>query len=353
MTTSEIRALRLHNQKIIHSNLKKPHDVVAWLGAVQAQDLQASLYAIGLRIPGATETLVEKAIEDRSIVRGWLMRATIHHMPAEDALWMTRLLSPRQNKKAGSIYRKLDLADAVFTRARAVLEATLANGPKMRSEIYTDFTKAGIDISEGRGLQIIKYWGQEGLLCIGPRIGKQQTFALLDTWVKHNKISNDEEGFAILAQRYFQSHGPATLTDFTWWTGATKTEAHRGLEAVKHLFTSRFINGQEYFFSPTDTLPELDKEKALLLPAFDEYTVAYTDRSAVIDTEDMKKVYYGINPNVVIGGEVVGTWKRIFKGKEVHIQILPFARFSAEEVTEITKAADHYAMFLDCEAVIE
>ena len=323
-----------------------------WLGAVQAQDLQASLYAIGLRIASATETSVETAIEDRSIVRGWLMRATIHHMPAEDAKWMIKLLSPRQNKKAASIYRRLDLTEVVFAKARLTLEETLADGPKMRSDIYTAFTKVGINIDEGRGLQIIKYWGQEGLLCIGPRIGKQQTFALLDTWVKHNKISNDEEGFAILARRYFQSHGPATLNDFTWWTGATKTEAGKGLNAVKHLFTSQIINGQEYFFSPTDTLPELDKEKVLLLPAFDEYTVAYADRSAVIDTEDMKKVYYGINPNIVVGGEVLGTWRRIVKGEKVHVQLLPFTEFSPKQRLEMHKAANSYGKFLGHEAFV-
>ncbi len=353
MTNNELPALRLQNQKIIHSNLKTPHDVVAWLGAVQSQDLVASLHAIGLRIPGSTEPEIETAIAQRTIVRTWPMRSTIHLLPAEDALWITRLLGPRQNKKGASIYRKLTLTDSILGQAGEVLRECLAATPKDRAEIYAALEKAGIATNEGKGLHIIKYWGQEGLLCIAPRSGKQHTFALLETWVKHNPIASSEEGFSILAERYFRSHGPATLKDFMWWTGATKTEASKGLDSVRHLFNTQTIDGQEYFFSPITNLPTLDKNKAILLPAFDEYTIAYADRSAVIDTEDMKKVYYGINPNIVINGQVVGTWKRVFKGRTAHITPFPFTQFSATQLDEIGKAAQQYEAFTGHRVIIE
>lgn len=353
MTINELPALRLQNQKIIHSNLKTPHDAVAWLGAVQSQDLPASLHAVGLRIPGSTEQEIEAAITDRTIVRTWPMRSTIHLLPAEDALWITRLLGPRQNKKGASIYRNLSLTDTLLEQAGEVLRKCLANSPKDRAEIYAALEKAGIPTGEGRGLHIIKYWGQEGLLCIAPRIRKQHTFALLETWVRHNTIASSDEGFSILAGRYFKSHGPATLKDFMWWTGATKAEASKGLEAVKHLFDTQTINGQEYFFSPVKTMPTLDSNQAILLPAFDEYTVAYADRSAVIDTKDMKKVYYGINPNIVIGGQVLGTWKRIFKAKAAHITLLPFSHFSSVQLDEISKAAQRYETFIEKEVVVK
>lgn len=352
MTIAELQALRLYNQKIVGSTATSPQEVVSWLGAMQAQDFQASLHAVGLRIPGATEPAIERALDERAIVRGWLMRATIHLMPAADALWMTKLLSPRQNKKAASIYRGLNLTENEFAKARLVLEKVLVDGPKMRSDIYTAFEAAGVKANESRGMQLIKYWGQEGVLCMGPRRGKQQTFALMETWVDHNKISGDEEGFSILAERYFKSHGPATLKDFMWWTGATKTEVTKAIDSVRSQFSTEVIEGQEYLFSADKVPSVLDKKEALLLPAFDEYTVAYADRTAVMTTEEIKKTFYGISPNIIVDGRAIGTWKRTFKSKEVQIQLAPFNNIPSDVYQAIEKSAETYGQFVGYKAVL-
>src|SRR5688572_17539735 len=199
MTITELLSLRLYNQRLINSDFKTPHDVASWFGAIQAQEVLSSLYAIGLRIPGSTETQIEAALASRSITRAWPMRSTIHYMAAEDALWMTRLLGPRQNKKSASIYRRYELTQDIFDKARPILEKTLAAGPRMRNEIYQALEIGGVDISDGRGMHIFKYWGQEGVSCMGPRQGKQQTLALLETWASQNFThANDDEAFAML-----------------------------------------------------------------------------------------------------------------------------------------------------------
>lgn len=321
--------------------------MATWLGGIQAQEVLSSLYAVGLRLPGATEAGVESALADRSIARAWPMRSTIHFMPAEDALWTTQLLGPRQNKKSASVYRKYGLTEDLFNKARPILEKSLAEGPKIRSELTKDLAAGGVDTSDGRGMLIFKYWGQEGVLCIGPRHGKQQTLALLASWAaKNNTPGNDEEAFFILAQRYFQSHGPATLRDFVWWTGATVAECKRALEASKDQLISEVFHGQEYFFKPHKTVPALDNTKALLLPAFDEYTVAYADRRAVMQTDDIKQVSYGINPNIIIDGRAVGMWKRILKTKKTVVVLQPFTPFTTEQHRAIEKAVAEFGRFM-------
>jgi hypothetical protein len=354
MTISDLFRLRLYNQRLIASDFKTPHDVTRWFGAIQAQEVLASLYAVGLRVPGSTETDIEAAITNHSITRAWPMRATIHYMPAEDALWITQLLGPRQNKKAASIYRNYGLTEEIFNKARPILEKTLAHGPKMRSEISEALQAGGVDMSDGRGMHIFKYWGQEGVLCMGPRQGKQQTLALFATWSSHNITpTNNEEAFAILARRYFQSHGPATLRDFVWWTGATVAECKKALDAIQTDISSEVIEGQEYFFTPTINTPTLNPKTALLLPAFDEYTVAYADRTAVMQTNDIKQVAYGINPNIIINGRAVGMWKRIIKGKRAVVQLQPFAPLAPPQLKAIQKAVSDYAAFTGIPTEIE
>ena len=353
MTITDMLTLRLHNQLLVHSTRKTPRDVALWLGAIQAQEVLSSLYAVGLRIPGSTETDIETALTNQSITRAWPMRSTIHYLPAEDALWITRLLGPRQNKKGASIYRNYKLTEDIFNKARPILEKTLANGPKMRSEVSGALVASGIDISEGRGMHIIKYWGQEGVLCMGPRQGKQPTLALLESWATSNiKPSNNDEAFTILARRYFQSHGPATLRDFVWWTGATVAECKKALEAIRTDVSSETIDGQEYFFMPVKHIPALEPA-ALLLPAFDEYTVAYADRTAAMQTNDIKSVAYGINPNIIIGGRAVGMWKRVLKGKRAVVQLQPFAPLTSPQLKAIQKAVAEYATFTGLATDIE
>lgn len=353
MTLSDILALRLVNQRLIASPFTHPHEAVRWLGAVQAQDLGASLYAIGLRVPGSTEASIEAALADKTIIRSWPMRSTIHHMPAEDALWMTRLLGPRTNTKSASIFRGFGLTPEILTQAWPVIEKTLIDGPKTRSEIYTALEKAGIASNGSRGMHILKYWGQEALLCITPRIGKQPTFALMETWITHHNSPHSEEGMAILARRYFQSHGPATLKDFMWWTGATKAEATKALSAIQNEFITRTIDGQEYILPPYTTLPTLDSQKAFLLPAFDEYTVAYADRTAVMDSEDLKTVYNGIAANIIIGGRGMGLWKRTSKAKTTSIQLAPFRPLSKSQIALLQPAAKQYGEFIGLQASIQ
>src|SRR5579859_7522482 len=106
MTNPPIVVQRLYNQYLSRPGLATPLEVVRWFGAVQAQELPGALYALGRRIPGATEDAIERAIAGRAIVRTWPMRGTIHFIPAEDAQWMLNLLARRTNQKAASIYRR-------------------------------------------------------------------------------------------------------------------------------------------------------------------------------------------------------------------------------------------------------
>src|SRR5687767_5084285 len=95
MKHSDVTAHRLVSQELSVARCNSPAEVIAALGAIQAQDYLSALWAIAVRIPGTTEADVEKAIANRTIVRTWPMRGTLHFVPAADARWMLKLLTPR------------------------------------------------------------------------------------------------------------------------------------------------------------------------------------------------------------------------------------------------------------------
>lgn len=344
---------RLQNQGLLKNTFTSPEEVVRWFGAVQAQEYLASLWAIGLRLPAnTTEDTVKQAILDRRIVRTWPMRGTIHYVPAEDAKWMTKLLARRVNTKFMPFLQRMGLTPEMLTTARDVLIKSLSGGEQlMRKDLYELFAKAGI-ADKSLGLHILGYWSQEGLLCFGPYEGKQQTFVLLDEWVNSSRELNEEEALAEITKRYFTSHGPATLHDFAWWAGLTIAEAKKGLSLTGQHFISKEYESKTYWQSK-----EADKDRlssVLLLPCFDEYTVAYKDRSAAITSDQLKQVGYGINSNnIVIDGKIVGTWKRTLKKNDVVIQTAMLRTLTKDERQEFEVAALRYAQFIGLDLQLE
>ncbi|MBF6593482.1 MAG: AlkZ family DNA glycosylase [Thermaceae bacterium] len=353
MTLSDIAHLRLHNQHLTRPVFNKPGEVVRSLGAVQAQDYLASLWAVGLRLPNATEADVEQAIANREMVRTWPMRGTIHYVAPEAARWMLGLLTPRVIARSAGRYRALELDDSVFSHSRRVLEKALQDGKLLtRGAICKLLEAEGIVTAESRGLHILGHWAQKGLICFGPRAAKQPTFVLLDRWIPRSKTLERDEALAQLARRYFKSHGPATLQDFAWWSGLTVADAKVGLEPVKPEFTHADVNDVTYWFIDNVGSGEIAPQ---LLPFFDEFLVAYKDRGAALEPSHTPKVNAGgglLNPTVVLNGRVVGTWKRTFKKDTVFISLNLFMPLSKVQTQAVHAAAERYGRFVKMMAMV-
>ncbi|HEV7768872.1 MAG TPA: winged helix DNA-binding domain-containing protein [Thermoanaerobaculia bacterium] len=332
---------RLHTQLLADNPASTPHITVTHFGAIQAQDYLGALWAVGVRTNAATEEAVEHAITERKIIRCWPMRGTLHFVAAEDVHWMLELLAPRVLKRhRPRLEREFDLDPRTLRRARTLVERALLGGNSLtRPEIYAILEKARIATGASRGLHILSVLAHERVICFGARRGKQPTVVLLDEWLPASKPRSREESLAELARRYFTSHGPATIADFTWWSGLTVKEANEGLALA-------------------GSLPEFEpaaKGTAHLLPPFDEYTVAYKDRDALIDRELAKRVNAGggmINAIAVVNGLVVGTWKRTLHDKSVEIRLAPFRTLTARETRALEREATRYAKFLGKENAV-
>ena len=347
----DIARQRLSSQRITGPSFEKPAEVVRGLCAVQAQDYLGSLWAIGLRTRAATEAEVERAIVARTIIRTWPMRRTLHFVAAADVRWMLRLLAPRVVEGLARVLHKhFGLDEATFARSRKALARALEGGKQLaRNSMYEVLEAARISTADGRGLHILTRLAQDGLLCFGAREGKQQTFALLDEWSPPaGRMLERDEALAELALRYFTSHGPATLQDFAWWSGLKAADARAALEMVKSQFVREEVDGRVYWLAASTQAVRARTPRVHLLPAYDEYTVAYKDRSAILDparAREMNRGYGILSPVIVADGQVIGNWKRTFEKEAVRVTPIPFKKFNAAETRAFREAEGRYRKF--------
>jgi len=357
MTHSNVIPHRLHTHHLLHPDFPDPAAAVAHFGAVQAQDYYGSLWGLGLRVKGATESSVEAAVAAGSIVKTWPLRGTIHFVPAADARWMLGLTAERTIRGMSGRLRQLGLDDADFAHSRAALVAALSGGRRLeRHAAYGVIEAAGISTEGQRGIHILGRLALDGLICFGPREGKQPTFVLLDEWVAPGRDLSRDEALAELARRYFTGHGPATLADYTWWSGLTTAGTRAGLEAVKGELAREEVGGQVYWFAPAGNLPALPSPVAHLLPVYDEFTVAYKERSTFLAPEFAARPDAGngiFRAPILIDGHVVGTWTRALKKGRVVVTPNLFRELSAAERAALEAAATRYGAFLELESTVE
>ena len=356
MAKLDIAHWRLQNQSLARTKFTRPSEVVAWMGAVQAQDYLGALWAIGLRSQNAVEADIEKALADKTIIRTWPMRGTLHFVAAADIRWMLELLTPRiVNGMKRRLQVHFGLDEATFGRSKELFIRALQGGKQLtRPAMYKVLEAGGIPAGEMRGLHILSRLAQDGVICFGAREGKQPTFALLDEWSPTAKRMERDASLAELAGRYFTSHAPATLQDFIWWSGLTVAEAQAALEMAKPQLVKEVIAGQTYWLASSQPSPKEKSPKAYLLPSYDEYTVAYKDRSAVLNPLYAKQSGNGIfSPTIVIDGQVAGTWKRTIKKDALLITLSPFEKPSKPEVQAVADAADRYGKFLGATVVLQ
>lgn len=353
MNIGQVPPQRLYNQLLYKQPFSGISEVVHWMGAIQAQDYLASLWAIGLRISPTvqvSEDSIEQAIITGQIVRTWPMRGTLHFVAAEDVHWMLRLLTPGVLKSSARRYRKLELDETVFSKSRGIFYQILQGERQLtRAELFSHLGKSGISTAGQRGIHILSHLAQTGMICFGPRRGKQPTFTLLDEWIPAGKELPEEEALETLAMRYISSRGPVTDYDFAAWSGLTLMQVRKAMHIVRNDFEQIKVGGQTYWFPDPGTLPNTGSQETYLLPAFDEMLCGYKDRSAILPPEHVKSIILKnglFRPTIVANGKIIGSWKRTLRKERVLIELNHFGQNSLEHKNACSQAGERYGAFL-------
>lgn len=351
---NDFRALRLKAQQLATPHLETAEEVVAWFGAMQAQDYHAIKWAVGMRLGGNPGlSLVQKALDEGKILRTHVMRPTWHIVPAEDIRWMCALSASsiqaviRDSKRMEA----LALSEDLFVRACRLFEKHLAGTlGRTKDELEELFIAEGITCVMGTMYRLLMFAETIGLICSGIDQGGKPTYMLLDERVPLTRELSRAESIVRLAERYFRSHSPATLADFVWWSGLGIREARLGIDSIQEHLHELTMAGKTYYVheAVATTAPSEQTLPTLLLPAYDEYVIAYKDRGEVIHSEGMDKyakngIFY---PLIADHGLTVGLWKHEKKKKSSPISTRYFDPELESNDLDLQNAIDRYLRFL-------
>jgi hypothetical protein len=350
---NEIAARRLKTQALIGSTFKTAAEVVGYFGAMQAQEYLCALWAVGMRVPDSTEADIRQAVAQREIVRGWPMRGTIHFTAAEDTRWILELTAPRQLAIYGRRLAELGLDEATLAQACDTMAHALEiEGRLSRPQLFKALEAAGVSTAGQRGAYILYRAALDRVIC---QVGVEKNTAYympFDAAIPEAKSRPRDEALAELTRRYFQSHGPATAHDFAWWAGLTVAEAKDGIGGAGKALTREMIDGGETWSAAgaADAVNEAGPV-VRLLPMYDEYLVAYRDRSASVSPAQMGSYGSGNNPVfswvILIDGQARGIWKRTVKKDTVEVELMPDGPLSAIERDALDAEARRYADFVE------
>lgn len=341
---------RLANQRLTGAARGDAAKVVAWLGAVQAQEFGPAKWGLGLRLPaGITDSKIQRAFDAGRILRTHVIRPTWHFVTPADIRWMLELTAPSVHRRMAIYHRQMGLDSATFARAAKVCERALRDGQFLtRKELAAHLTSARLPGHGFRLGHITMHVELQGVICSGPRRGKQSTYALLAERAPDGPRLSRDEALGELARRYFRSHGPATLRDFVWWSGLNTADAKRGLEINR----ARQLVANSKTYWTLGPVPSGAVRRALvrLLPIYDEYLVAYRDREVVPYGPSMVPSraggYVQFQHAVVIAGQVAGTWRTRQEPLGVQVEVAPLRRLTTLEQRALRKEVARYQRFL-------
>lgn len=351
---TDISGIRLHAQLISGPKLSTPKEVVSHLGAMQAQDYAMAKYAVGLRMKHATDNSIEDALNNGEIIRTHLLRPTWHFVTPEDLHWMLELTAPNILRLMSSSNRLLGLDEKSLEKSNGIIAKAIEGGNHFtRDELMKLLKSADLKTDEYRSSHFLMHAEMCGIIANGKRIGKQHTYTSFPKAGKNVKFTKDE-ALAELAKRYFKSHRPATAKDFTWWSGLSVSDAKKAIDLAD--LNHRSIDSCEYYFTGLN-----DQHTALdgnihFLPAFDEFLIAYKDRSASISNESAKHAFTNngiFRPIIVMDGKVIGTWKRSARKETLTVEAFLLQKTSQKVQRDLAKAARCYSDFMEMKLKFE
>jgi len=291
------------------------------------------------RSAGLAAGTINRALShDRSIVRTWLMRGTLHVVAAEDVRWLIHLLGPVFARAGGTRHAQLGLDDDLKARGVAAIRTILAeSGPLTRYQLVDRLRKRRVvlDPNTQAPIHLIGLAGLLGIVCLGPDRDGESTYVLLDDWVAKAPMPSRETALSELARRYFTAYGPATVADLSSWSGLPMSEARCAVGGASAGLTEVTINGQAGFAS-TERLRSTSlrgKADVRLLPAFDTYLLGYRRRDLAVPPPLQHRLQRGggwLHPAVVVDGRAGGAWSlRKSSGRAAQVIVEPFDSLSA------------------------
>jgi hypothetical protein len=344
-------------------------DVVAGAAGLQAQQWSAAVLSVRARSATLRAADVERAhTDDRTVVRGWFMRGTLHLVPTADFRWLLDLYAPVTIAGSERRYRQLGLDEGTRERGASAIRAAVADhGPLPRRELVSELLRRGVGIDPDSQAvpHLIAYACLSGVICHGPHRDGEPAFALLDDWLPALPTLDGDQAVDELARRYLAAFGPSGLDDFATWSGLPMSRSRAAWRRIGGELTEVRAAGSAAWMLTRD-LGALDElaggsegasgERLRLLPAFDTYLLGYRSRELAVDAEHARAVWPGggiLRPAVVADGRAVALWRYDASRKTPVVRVSPFTEVTPALRAQLQAEAEDVGRFLETTLTLE
>ena len=368
LSDDQFRFLRLRAQRLTP---QQPGEVIGVARVVkevcgiQAQDASAATLAVRPRSVGLAVTDVEQAqVHDRSIIRTWGLRGTLHMLASDDIGWLLPLLGPVFVAGDRRRREELGLSEDMCVRGMRIIRNVLSNqGPLTRTELMEHLATNGIRLEGQARPHLLARAALEGLICLGPDRGAEPTYVLLKDWIDQELTGHslsEDAAYAELTRRYLSAYGPATPGDQAAWSGLPLSKTRSAWQRIKDELLGVETAGSPVWILKTheEWLDELPADIPIvrLLPRFDIYLLGYQRRDLAVPSQYAKRINAGggiVHPTVLFDGRTVGTWKSKREKNHLVVMVEPFERLAPEIYDGLEAEIEDIARFLGVNVRLE
>ena len=329
----------------LHAQLMSSAELTAW---ARVADLE----------PGAVATALA---EDRTLVKSWAMRGTLHLLrSSEYGLWLGGLSTYRHYLKP-AWSKGFGISQNELGRMIAAVAEALDGRSLTREELAAEVAR--ITASPDLADKLLGSWGStlkpatyQGGLCFGPTRGRNVTFVRPDQWLPGLAVEPADDAMAAITRRFLHVNGPATRDDYARWFAMSPAAAAKRIVALGEDATEVDVAGVPMWMLAADVEAATTCQPAhavRLVPAFDQYVVASTRQADNLLPGPLRARVYRpqgwLSPVLLVDGRMAGVWRHERKGTRLAVTIDPFTKLPKWARTGAEAEAGALGRFLDAE----
>jgi len=343
--------------------------VASRLCGLHAQVLSSAELTVWARVEDLDRRAVQRALwEERTLVKTWAMRGTLHLLPSDElSLWHAALSTSRRYLKPARWQNHFGITIAELDRLTEAIGAALDGRVMTREELarevgrLTGSAAFGTQVAESSWGTMLRPAAFTGRLCFGPSVGQRVQFTRPDTWLAGAGRSlgppvDPQAATAAVTRRYLAAYGPATVHDLArWWNGGGVATARQWIASLGEEVCAVDLEGTQAWMLAADACEarEIPTDRSVrLLPGFDQYVVAASCHAQQLLPGDLRSRVFRpqgwISPVLLVNGRMEGTWRHEIKGSRVEVAIEPFVKAPVWVRRAAGLEAERLGAFLGC-----
>jgi Winged helix DNA-binding domain len=362
LSWDQVRRWRLERQHLVtRAPKRRLLNVVSEVCGVHAQVQSSAELQLWARVEGVSPEDVRDALwEQRTLVKSWAQRGTLHLHAARDWPTYAAALGTHDRWWKGAWLRMIGMSADELRAALDAIRDSLGARPLTREQLAAKVAgKVGPKSRE----RMLSGWGEmlkpasfEGSLLAGPPKGRSVTFVRPDRWLTGWKVLEGQEAMRQVLRRFLAGYGPATREEFAAWWGMQPAPAGRVIASMTEGELEEVAVGGLRAWARAGDVGDMARERAQtwvrLVPGFDHYVVAFRPREQLLDKHAAKvfRPAGWISPVVLIDGRAEGVWAHEQSGERIEVTVRPFGQLSADHKRAVFEEADRLGAFLDAPA---